>query len=114
MKPEDPLVARIRAALAPRNTIEKKMFGGTCFMLNDHMVAGTFRGQLLARVGKDQHAAAVALPHASAMEMNGREMEGYVAVAADGTASDADLQGWVDMAARYVRTLPPKPAKKKK
>jgi hypothetical protein len=41
-------------------------------------------------------------------------MEGYVAVAADGTASDADLQGWVDMAARYVRTLPPKPAKKKK
>ena len=32
----------------------KRMFGGHCFMVNDKMCFGTFRGGLMARVGPDK------------------------------------------------------------
>jgi TfoX/Sxy family transcriptional regulator of competence genes len=102
------LAARIRSALAPHRIGEKKMFGGICFFLNDHMVAGTSKRGLLLRVGKDNHAACIARPHAQAMEMNGRKMSGYVYVADEGIKSDAALREWLDVACSHVRTLPPK------
>jgi len=42
------------------------------------------------------------------MEMGGRSMEGYVRVAPEGTATDADLRGWLDLALAFVSTLPAK------
>ena len=107
----DALAARIRSALAPRKVAEKKMFGGTCFMLDDHMVAGTWKDDLLVRVGKENHGACVVRPSARVMEMNGRKMQGYVIVASEGIASDAALADWLDIACAHVRTLPPKAKK---
>ena len=104
----DPMVGRLRAALGRRAFTEQKMFGGTCFMLNGNMLIGTSKRGLLVRVGKDAHAAAVARPHARPMEMGGRSMEGYVHVAPEGTASEAELAGWLDRALAFVETLPPK------
>ncbi|SFO70689.1 TfoX N-terminal domain-containing protein [Mesorhizobium sp. NFR06] len=104
----DPMVARLRAALGRRAFTEQKMFGGTCFMINGNMLVGTSKRGLLVRVGKEGHAAAAARPHARPMEMGGRSMEGYVHVAPEGTASEADLAGWLDRALAFVGTLPPK------
>ncbi|RWA73264.1 hypothetical protein EN836_21775 [Mesorhizobium sp. M1C.F.Ca.ET.193.01.1.1] len=104
----DPMVERLRAALGRRAFTEQKMFGGTCFMLNGNMLIGTSKRGLLVRVGKEGHAAAAARPHARPMEMGGRSMEGYVHVAPEGTASEADLAGWLDRALAFVETLPPK------
>lgn len=104
----DPMVDRLRAALGPRQVTEQKMFGGTCFMLNGNMLIGTSKRGLLVRVGKEGHAAAAARPHARPMEMGGRSMEGYVHVAPEGTATEADLRGWLDVALAFVETLPPK------
>ncbi|TPK98248.1 MULTISPECIES: TfoX/Sxy family protein [unclassified Mesorhizobium] len=104
----DPMVARLRAALGRRAFTEQKMFGGTCFMINGNMLIGTSKRGLLVRVGKGAHAAAAALPHASTMEMGGRSMEGYIRVATEGTAADADLAGWLDRALAFVETLPAK------
>jgi TfoX/Sxy family transcriptional regulator of competence genes len=111
----DPMVARLRAALGKRVFTEQKMFGGTCFMINGNMLIGTSKRGLLVRVGKDAHAAAAARPHASTMEMGGRSMEGYIRVAPEGTASEADLAFWLDRALAFVETLPSKvkPAKKR-
>jgi len=108
----DDLAARIRMVLASRDTTEKKMFGGICFLLNDHMVAGASKSGLLVRVGKDNHAACVARPHAHVMEMRGRRMEGYIFVAPEGVKTDAALRDWLGIAVAYVKTLPPKTAKK--
>lgn len=110
----DPMVERLRAALGSRAFTEQKMFGGTCFMINGNMLIGTSKRGLLVRVGKDGHAAATARPHASPMEMGGRSMEGYVHVTPEGTATQADLAGWLALAVAFVETLPPKvkPAKK--
>ncbi|MDG4854856.1 MULTISPECIES: TfoX/Sxy family protein [unclassified Mesorhizobium] len=109
----DPMVERLRAALGRRAFTEQKMFGGTCFMINGNMLIGTSKRGLLVRVGKDGHAAAAARPHARPMEMGGRSMEGYVHVAPEGTATEADLAEWIDRALAFVETLPPKgkPAK---
>jgi TfoX/Sxy family transcriptional regulator of competence genes len=111
---DDALAARIAALLKPLKPTSKKMFGGTCFMLGDHMLAGTLKGELLVRVGKHNHAAAVKRPHARAMEMGGRRMEGYVSVAPAGIKTDKALDDWLKLAIAFVRTLPPKKAKKMK
>ncbi|RWE01667.1 TfoX/Sxy family protein [Mesorhizobium sp.] len=102
----DPMVERLRAALGSRAFTEQKMFGGTCFMINGNMLIGTSKRGLLVRVGKEAHGEAAARPHARPMEMGGRSMEGYVHVAPEGTATDADLR--LDRALAFVETLPPK------
>lgn len=104
----DPMVARLRAALGKRAFTEQKMFGGTCFMIDGNMLIGTSKRGLLVRVGKDAHAVAAARPHARPMEMGGRSMEGYLHVAPEGTASEADLAFWLGLALAFVGTLPPK------
>jgi TfoX N-terminal domain len=55
----DALVDRLRAALPAKGLSEQRMFGGTGFMLDGNMVAGTFRQGLLVRVGKDRHSGAL-------------------------------------------------------
>lgn len=104
----DPMVERLRDALAGYRFTEQRMFGGTCFLLNGNMLVGTSKRGLLVRVGKDAHMSAIARPHARPMEMGGRSMEGYVRVAAEGTVTPADLASWVHLALAFVETLPEK------
>lgn len=88
------------------------MFGGTGFMLDGNMVAGTFRGGLLVRVGKEHHDEALSRPGAGPMLMRGRAIAGYVLV--DGqTLSGPAIRDWSQLALSHVRTLPPKPVKPK-
>jgi len=105
---EAELVDRLRAALAPLNVREQRMFGGTCFMLDGNMLVGTSRRGLLVRVGKEAHAVALHEKNARPMQMRDRTMQGYVFIDPAGLGSKAALQGWIDRALAYVRTLPPK------
>lgn len=111
---DDPMIGRLRSALEGQPVTEQKMFGGTCFMLSGNMLVGTSKRGLLVRVGKEAHAAAIALPHAEAMEMGGRPMEGYVFVAPAGTSTAKDLGAWLKRARAFVETLPPKMDKRAK
>jgi TfoX/Sxy family transcriptional regulator of competence genes len=104
----DPILERLRAALAGRQFTEQKMFGGTCFLISGNMLVGASKRGLLVRVGKAAHTEAAGRPHARPMEMRGRVMEGYVHVAPAGTASVADLRSWLDLALAFVDTLPAK------
>jgi TfoX/Sxy family transcriptional regulator of competence genes len=102
------LAERIRAVLAGTGSLrEVRMFGGLCFMLNGNMVAGTSKRGLLVRVGKDQHARALARPDAKPMEMSGRPMQGYVFVDPP-PHDDQTLRDWLELAVAFVNTLPPK------
>lgn len=103
------LAERLREALAPRPGIkEKKMFGGLAFMSPDYMFVGILGEVLMARVGPDAYAQALARPHARVMDFTGKAMKGYVFVDPPGFESDADLQAWVEQCYRYVCSLPPK------
>ena len=114
---DEQLVERIRGVLGDDIGFgEKKMFGGVCFLLHGNMVAGVATDDLMVRVGPDAWADALAQPHAREMDFTGRSMKGYVFVAPDGVAEDADLQAWLDRALAFVGSLPPKEktAKEKK
>jgi hypothetical protein len=97
----------MRAALRDKRVKEKRMFGGVCFLLRDHMLCAASRRGYLFRVGKDQHVAALERPGARPMEMNGRRYEGYVRVDPDQCDARA-LRSWVGLAEKHVAALPPK------
>jgi TfoX/Sxy family transcriptional regulator of competence genes len=105
------LAWRVRAVLTRKGELrEVRMFGGLCFMLDGNMVAGTSKRGLLVRVGKEQHAAALARPDARPMEMSGRTMEGYVVIDPP-PKEDRVLREWIELAVAFVRTLSAKPPK---
>jgi hypothetical protein len=73
---DERLAATLRSALAGEPAVtERRMFGGLCFMLGGHMVAGAFRHRGMVRVGNP---AALAVPHTRPMSMAGRPMPGIV------------------------------------
>ena len=107
--PHDPKLAEAmrRALLKRANIVEKKMFGGYCWMLNGNMLCGVEVGRYMFRVGKDQEALALSRPGASPMDITGRPMRGFVWVRAD-DAEGRQLAGWIKLAEEYVGSLPPK------
>ena len=90
-----------------RGIVEKKMFGGFCWMLDGNMLAGVEVGRYMFRVGKALEAEALARPGARPMDITGRPMRGFVWVDAD-AAIEAGLENWIAFAERYVGALPPK------
>ena len=109
MQNEDPLNGRIRQILSSRSRIsERKMFGGVCFMINGNMCIGTWKGSLIVRLDKKNHDETLAEPHTRPADMNGRTMKGWALVEPAGIESENDLTAWVDRAARFAESLPPK------
>ncbi len=109
MAHDEGLAQRIRELLVDRPAMsEKKMFGGLSFMLHGNMCCGVAGDDLMARVGPDQYEEALGRPHARPMDFTGKPLKGFVYVNAKGYDADADLQGWIDLAVRFVDTLPAK------
>jgi TfoX/Sxy family transcriptional regulator of competence genes len=109
------LAERIRQFIGDDpNVGEIRMFGGICFTLNGNMMVGTMKdGRLLARVGSEQEAAALAMPGASRMDFTGREMKGFIIVAPE-ALDDRTLAKWIAMASAYVAVMPSKTPSKPK
>ena len=106
---DEGLAQRLRETLSDRvGVVEKKMFGGLAFMVQGHMTVGITGEDLMARVGPDEYAGALSEPGAREMDFTGRALKGFVYVAPDGIASDADLARWVDRAVTFTGSLPPK------
>ncbi|MCH8031581.1 MAG: TfoX/Sxy family protein [Bacteroidetes bacterium] len=103
------LAQRIREMLTGRDdVVEKKMFGGLCFMVRGHMSFGIIKDELMVRVGKEAYEKSLAQPHAREMDFTGRSLKGMVYVAPEGFESDADLAAWVGKGTANAESLPPK------
>ncbi len=103
------LGTRVRAALGPLpGLVEKKMFGGICFLVNGNMDCGVIKDDLIVRVGPDKHATALARPHVRSFDFSGRPMAGWVYVGPQGCATEADLNDWIGLGVEFARSLPPK------
>jgi TfoX/Sxy family transcriptional regulator of competence genes len=103
------LAVRIRAALSDQpGLVEKKMFGGVCFLLNGNMACGVIKDDLIVRVGLEGHADALARPHVRLFDFTGRPMKGWVLVASPAVASEQDLKDWLRLGVDFSRSLPPK------
>lgn len=88
--------------------IEKKMFGGIAFMHAGNMCCGIVNDVLMARVGSENYAKALARQHAREMDFTGRSMKGFVYVDPAGFAEDRQLRQWIDLCMQFTSTLPAK------
>ena len=106
---DDALADRVRAQLAGEPDLtERKMFGGIAWLLGGNLAVGVRGEDLMVRVGADGAPAALERPHARRSYMGEREMKGWILVAPDGVAEDADLADWVRRGTEYARSLPAK------
>ncbi len=111
---DEKLAACLRELFAGRTDVEEKqMFGGLAFMVAGHMCCGIVGRDLMVRVGPEQHAAALALPHARVMDFTGRPSRNMIYVAPAGVATPPELSAWVARALRCVAALPDKPRRQR-
>ena len=102
------LAERIRDELKGKNFVEKKMFGGTGYMLNGNMACGIHKDSLIVRVSADKHTELLKRAHVRPFDMMGRPMKGWLVVEADGCKTDKQLSAWVKQGVEFALTLPPK------
>jgi TfoX/Sxy family transcriptional regulator of competence genes len=107
---DEELADRIRALLGDEPRLsEQRMFGGLAFLIGGNMaVAASGQGGLMVRVDPAQSEELVAGGVARPMVMRGREMAGWLRVAADAVQTPDELGRWVRLGADYARSLPPK------
>jgi TfoX/Sxy family transcriptional regulator of competence genes len=101
------LDSRIMGVISNWGTTRKKMFGGTCHLLNGNMMCGVYKDYLILRLGESRAEEALAQPHIKPFDITGRPMKGWVMVseeAFEGTALDE----WLDLARKFAESLPPK------
>jgi hypothetical protein len=105
---DETTAARIRAALAERaDVVEKRMFGGLCFMVNGQMCCGLTKTDFMVRVGRDAYEEALAQPHARPMDFTGRPLAGMVYVAPAGYKTKAALAKWLGRGIAFVTAHAP-------
>lgn len=109
---DEGLAQRVRELLEDRadvmDVVEKKMFGGLCFMVQGNMCLGILQDEIMVRVGPDAHVDALAQPHAREMDFTGKSMKGMVYVAPEGIEDDDDLEGWIQRGLNFSLSLPAK------
>jgi len=107
---DEVLARRIRDIIGPDPELtEKKMFGGLAFLIRGHMaISASGQGGVLVHVDPARADELVATTSASVAVMQGREMPGWLRVAADGLSADDALSPWVELGIGYARSLPPK------
>lgn len=114
-KPQPEMVERFHEAVAGVEGLEvRKMFGFPAGFIRGNMVAGLHQDTFMVRLPDDERQARLDAGWSLFEPMPGRPMREYVALPAD-VAGDVDAtRGWIERAATYVRTLPPKETKKRK
>ena len=106
---DEMLAERIRDVLRDARGLEtRKMFGGMAFMVGGHMCCGVVGQDLMVRVGRDGHGAALEKAHSRPMDFTGKPLVGFVYVAHAGIRREADLRRWVHLGLNHVLTLPAK------
>lgn len=92
------LLDRIRNILSAKKVeyIEKRMFGGECFMVDDKMCFGTYKGGLMARVGPEGAKTFVDRAGAEQMIHGERPMTGYLFIESNGYDTDEELEFWIE------------------
>jgi hypothetical protein len=98
-------VQRIREFFLEKNApfIEKKMFRGICFMVDDKMCCTTHidkktgEDMMLCRIGEAEYEKALEKNYVIPMEFTGKSMTGYIYVTEPGIKTDKDLRYWLQL-----------------
>lgn len=108
-------VERFQAAAAGVEGFEpRKMFGFPAVFLGGNMVAGLHQDTVMVRLPDAERQARLDDGWSLFEPMPGRPMREYVALPTEVFADADATRGWIERAADYVRTLPPKQPKPRK
>jgi hypothetical protein len=107
---DEELAARIRELLGDEPGLsEQKMFGGLAFLIGGNMaIAASGQGGILVRSDPEESYTLVDTTKAELMEMRGRQMAGWLRVAAEDVTTEDELAQWVQIGRSYAASLPAK------
>jgi TfoX/Sxy family transcriptional regulator of competence genes len=106
MASDPQLVDRLSKLLSGRRGVApRRMFGGTCFMLNGNMCVGVYKKSLMIRIGVVQADKLLSKPHVKPMDLTGKVMKGWVEVLPEGLWRDKELLRYAELALGFVSTL---------
>jgi len=98
---------RIADEIQDWGLVRKKMFGGTCYLLNGNMMCGVYKDYLIIRLGNEEGIKALQEPFVHVFDITGRPMKGWVMVEEKGFQDD-HLRRWLEKSINFVKTLPEK------
>lgn len=108
MAHDEGLAEIVRQDLADEEVVEKRMFGGLCFMVRGHMTCLVSSDHAMVRVGRQGEAEALALPGTSRTTRPGRPMPGFIEVVPETMADDASRGRLIALALACNRDMPAK------
>lgn len=85
------------------NFIEKKMFGGNAFMINDKMCVGIMKEELMLRVLEGEYEPLLEKNHVNPMNFTGRTMKGFLLIEEEGFRKETDLNQWIDYGLEFAK-----------
>lgn len=97
------LAERIEKVLKEKKALfsQKKMMGGLCYIMDDKMLCGIIKDDLMARVGKENYKASLEEEGCEEMTFTGKPLQGFVLVKADAIDMENDLSYWVQKCIDY-------------
>lgn len=84
------------------------MFGGVYHLIQELMFCGVYKDFLILRLGAKNAEKAFDSHLVRPFDITGRPMRGWVMVEMKGVKGDEEIEGWLEMARKFVLTLPPK------
>ena len=82
--------------------VEKKMFGGVCFLYKGKMCFGETKERLMVRVMADKMQETLAMPHVRPMDFTGKPMKEMIFVAKEGITTEEKLQYFVELGIEHA------------
>jgi TfoX/Sxy family transcriptional regulator of competence genes len=102
----------LQSLISSWDTERRKMFGGTCYLLNGNMLCGVNKSLFIMRFDKESGDRILEHSAAAYFDMTGRPMTGWLQVDPDKT-DEKTLREWLQTSHAFVSGLPQKNRKRK-
>ncbi|MBW2937895.1 TfoX/Sxy family protein [Aureisphaera sp. CAU 1614] len=105
MSKTEEILKRIRVALKPweKDIVEKKMFGGTCFLYKGKMCVGETKERLMVRVPSEKMEKALSTEFVGPMNFTGKPMKEFIFVTEKGFHTEEKLQHWIEIGVAHAK-----------
>ncbi len=100
------IVKRLRIALSPwkLDIVEKRMFGGTCFLFKGKMCVGETKTRLMVRVPASMMDQVLTNSFVKPMDFTGKPMKEFIFVTSQGFNTEEKLQEWVEIGISHAKS----------
>jgi hypothetical protein len=104
MSYDEDLDTMIRAVVEKDEMVRKKMFGGTCYLMDGKMVCGAWKGFMILRLGEAEAGKALAAGRGRVFDITGKPMKGWIMIERNALTA-VSIEAWIEAAKGFVRTI---------